>query len=234
MPKPPQLVLLDYQYPTTGVGDSVYLDASVHEQHVTTAEVTTHAVETGSAIADFIRPLPRKLTIEGMITNTPIMGELHPSIIKARKGFKTDASPTDVGGGQAGTIQTAPVGGGQPGNFSALKFSTEYDRVIAAYDSLVAACRGGALFAITTSLTTYQSDIGDRNMACVNFAVPRDVDHANAIMFTADFQEVRIVNSQQTTVQQPGAKQKLGQQPTRQLDPVADAQLLSLAYKAAH
>lgn len=50
---------------------TIELDASVREQHDTTAQVTEHPVERGSNIADHIRAEPRRLTIEGVISNTP-------------------------------------------------------------------------------------------------------------------------------------------------------------------
>jgi hypothetical protein len=50
----------------------IELDAAVSETHTLTANATTHKVERGAAITDHIRPVPVSLTIEGLITNTPI------------------------------------------------------------------------------------------------------------------------------------------------------------------
>lgn len=50
----------------------VELDASISESHELTATATKHRVERGVRIADHVRPEPVVLTIEGLITNTPI------------------------------------------------------------------------------------------------------------------------------------------------------------------
>lgn len=53
------------------IGD-VWLDVSVRETHAITAEVSDHPVEDGAAVSDHVRPQPRSIEIEGLITNTPI------------------------------------------------------------------------------------------------------------------------------------------------------------------
>lgn len=47
------------------------LDASISETHSADADATDHPVEQGSNITDHIRPKPRTLSIEGIISNTP-------------------------------------------------------------------------------------------------------------------------------------------------------------------
>jgi hypothetical protein len=54
-----------------GVGE-VSFDVSVSEVYVTNADVTDHPVEKGSNITDHIRARPLALTIEGIISNTPV------------------------------------------------------------------------------------------------------------------------------------------------------------------
>lgn len=51
----------------------VQFDASIDELHVSTAEVTSHAVEKGPNISDHIRVLPDEITITGVVTNTPVV-----------------------------------------------------------------------------------------------------------------------------------------------------------------
>lgn len=53
------------------IGD-IWIDVSIREQHAYEAEVSEHPVEVGSAIADHVRPLPRSIEIEGLVTNHPI------------------------------------------------------------------------------------------------------------------------------------------------------------------
>jgi hypothetical protein len=53
------------------IGD-IWIDVSVEESHEAEAEVSEHPVEIGANIADHIRPLPRVITIEGIVTNHPL------------------------------------------------------------------------------------------------------------------------------------------------------------------
>lgn len=54
-----------------GVGE-VAFDVSVSEVYKTDADVTDHPVEKGSNITDHIRARPLLLTLEGIISNTPV------------------------------------------------------------------------------------------------------------------------------------------------------------------
>lgn len=53
--------------------DTITVDATVRESHEHVAEVTEHPVESGTEISDNIRMKPRKLTIEGVVSATPVM-----------------------------------------------------------------------------------------------------------------------------------------------------------------
>jgi hypothetical protein len=66
----PQLSLL-YQ-PFNAIIDSLVLDASVKEEHISEVDVTDHPVEQGAAVSDHARPKPEELTIEGVVSNTPL------------------------------------------------------------------------------------------------------------------------------------------------------------------
>lgn len=51
---------------------SIDLDVTQDEAHEWTNDVTTNPVETGSPVADHIQPMPDKLTITGMVSNSAI------------------------------------------------------------------------------------------------------------------------------------------------------------------
>lgn len=53
-------------------GARIPLDAALSQSHEMTAEVTEHAVEDGSLISDNIVNKPRRLRIDGVITDAPI------------------------------------------------------------------------------------------------------------------------------------------------------------------
>lgn len=51
----------------------IQLDASISEDHSVEAEVTEHPVEEGADISDHVRRKPDRLTIQGWISNHPIL-----------------------------------------------------------------------------------------------------------------------------------------------------------------
>lgn len=63
---------------------SVELDASISEGHRSPAQVTTNPVEVGLNVTDHIRALPARLTIRGMVSNSPL----------GRPGLLLDPEPT--------------------------------------------------------------------------------------------------------------------------------------------
>ena len=66
----------------TMIGD-IAIDCTVTETHTSTATVTEHPVESGSNITDHIRPEPVQLSVNGIITNTPIGAQQTQRVISA-------------------------------------------------------------------------------------------------------------------------------------------------------
>lgn len=208
----PQLVQFDFAY-TDDQGNSVtgstVLDASVSEQHTIGAEVTRHQVEKGSDTTDHIRALPQKVSIEGVVTNTPIAAPLSASGITASFGAKDFTV-----GGQKFTAQV-------------LQFSEQFDRVLEVYGDLVRAASFGALVTVTTTLHTYQ------NMAISNFGVPRNAGLGNALRFSIDFSEIRIVETT-TVAALPSEKKKIkngGDKPAKAVDSATEPKKASILDK---
>jgi hypothetical protein len=52
--------------------DGYIIDASVVEEHSFDADVTEHPVESGANIADHVRSKPARVTIDGVVSDTPI------------------------------------------------------------------------------------------------------------------------------------------------------------------
>lgn len=59
--------------PKKGKIGTVTLDCTVSESHKDEVEITDHPVETGSTISDHIRKRPISLSLEGIVTNTPVV-----------------------------------------------------------------------------------------------------------------------------------------------------------------
>lgn len=66
---------------------TIWIDVSISEKHSVGAEVSDHPVERGTNIADHIRPTPRTVQIEGLVTNHPIEQPLsHAGSARALEG----------------------------------------------------------------------------------------------------------------------------------------------------
>jgi hypothetical protein len=108
--------------------DAIVLDASVSETHTAEVEVTEHPVEQGVNIIDHARVKPRRLTIEGLISATPM-------------AF-TEAVAPQSSRGISFVAHTAPVG---------------MDLVTRAYADLLKLRADGTLVTVSTGLETYQN-----------------------------------------------------------------------------
>lgn len=66
----------------------VTLDASIDETHTAESDITDYPVEEGSNVSDNARPKPARLTINGVVTGTPmdITAIALPPSIKAARG----------------------------------------------------------------------------------------------------------------------------------------------------
>lgn len=208
-------VLLSYVMPDNTAG-SIWIDASVSEQHGAQAQVTEHQVESGENLADYIRPMPQKLSLQAHVTNTPITAKT-PSL------EWTGASPNIIGAVTGGSVATqtgqAPstpsFGSGIPRQsmFKSLTFDNSVNRPQLVYEAFVSAVQAGAIWSIFTSLSTYT------NMALTNVSAPRDAASGNAIQFQLDFQQIRVVDSQEVSAL-PKSIQKVhkGKQAAKEAD----------------
>lgn len=86
----------------------IELDAVLSETHGADAEVTKHPVEKGAAVTDHIRPLPRSLRMEGLVSNTPVPKEAREKPdLEARAGTAYKQLMEIIDGGQLITVVTA-------------------------------------------------------------------------------------------------------------------------------
>lgn len=60
---PPQFVMIN----------NFVIDVSIREDHVFDAEVTDYPTESGTSFSDNIRPTPIQVTMEGIVSNTPLI-----------------------------------------------------------------------------------------------------------------------------------------------------------------
>ena len=66
-----EVISIFYPDPKARLGELV-IDAFIHETHTFSSEITEHPIESGSVIGDHVYNMPFALTIDGIISNTPM------------------------------------------------------------------------------------------------------------------------------------------------------------------
>jgi hypothetical protein len=158
------------------IGELV-LDAVLTEKHSYVNEVSQYPVEDGSDINDNIRKLPDEITINGMVSNTPI------DILQASK---TEVVQKTEGGVEVKNLTRSDV----------------LNRVELAQDILLRISgrtingepKDPELVDVVTGLRVY------KNMAITNLEIPRDIAVGQAIKFDAALREVRKVKSESVEI----------------------------------
>lgn len=189
----------------------ITLDVAAKVQHTSTNQVTDHPVEIGSNVSDHIRPDPNVLTIEGVISNTPIFlpsdhignatlvtqtvaadwsGLDNRDTVRGREGTIGDVLPVPrlIGGIGIGGEQIAQIGRDVPGQFTAanvLAFSDEFDRVGECFSELQLIRDTGTLCFVVTHRRNYE------DMAITQLDVADDGTTGHALRFSIAFKQVR-------------------------------------------
>lgn len=176
-----------------GVGDNdkelVPIDVSMSETHERTAQLTQSEIEDGSKITDHVTLDPIKLTIEGVMTDTPIgtaaagVGALSTgaSFVARRIGGEVIGAAVAAGAGLAGSGVLKLLLGGQKSADKAFKFFEEL-------------WENREPLTVVTSIRRYE------NMIITSLSMPRSREVGKGFNFSVSLQELRIVSSEETTI----------------------------------
>jgi hypothetical protein len=181
----PVLTLL-YQ-PFSAIIDALVLDASIKEEHIAEVEVTDHPVEQGAAVTDHARPKPEEVTIEGVVSNTPL-NHFQTLRAESRDGYtwQTSAAVNSVRG-MPGAAESA---------YQQLRDLRDKPRLV----TIVTALRTYDSMVMTSLKVPRDSQIGDVLRFEAKFKQVRVV--TNAVTVVA------------TKVNKTKPQQKLGSKPT--------------------
>jgi hypothetical protein len=190
-------------YEKNGAVVEIEFDAVLRLTPNTSSTATSHPVQKGAPISDHVRPEPLRLSVEAMVTNTPI---------KVPRTQMNGVTGTVTSQGMDVRISTV-VGPGvrQPSSVTvpvtALRFSDKFDRVRDVYRELRAIQDASQPVSIRTMKGS--DDSGNEveahgledyeDMVIVSLSAPRDAQSGSAVAFTFDAQKVRIVDT--TTIQ---------------------------------
>jgi hypothetical protein len=167
--------------------DVITADATVQETHSSEAEITEHPVEVGANITDHIRPKLKRLTIDGIISNTPIgpTGELSDKLHTAALalGISLPSFPTSY-------------------DVDAIKTAAYTTRAKASLEQLQRLVDAAQPIIIHTPLKDYPK------MALESVTVVRDKTVSRGgIRFLAVCKEIRTVETLTTSAQLPSTVQ---------------------------
>ena len=182
-----------------GAAQFIEFDASVNETHVSTVTTTNKAVERGFSVTDHVRQEPDKLSVQAMVSDHPVV---QPGTNVDGAIFKVMSLPLRTSAGKllgsANVLQSDGI------------FSS---RVSSVYNELLAIQRT-KLVSIVTSIRTYD------DMVITNLSTPRNVNSSNAVTFSFDAINIRVVDTNTVVGKQPprrNAKQNKGSQAKKEV-----------------
>src|SRR5215469_8257121 len=161
--------------------DTLELDAAIAEMHSASNEITDHPVEDGADITDHVRVKPDTVTIEGIISNTPVIA----GSARFEGGLETSE--------ENGVLVVSGVGAD----------SLDEARADSAYQQLLKIKEDRLPVVIITELRQYDRMVLER------LNVPRDARVGSALRFSATFREIRTVASQRVQITLPKARAKV-------------------------
>lgn len=162
------------------------LDAALQENHRRSAIVTENEVEDGTTISDHIKLNPETLSLDGIISATPV--SLVTSVIGTGISAGIQAAANALGGGVLGNIGGSLVGAGA-GSIAGLVTGSPRDPADA-FKYLEELFVNRETFEVITALKKYE------NVVIESLDVPRNVTIGNSLRFTINFKQIRIVKSQ--------------------------------------
>lgn len=184
------------------------LDVSLSENHTYESDVTEYPVESGGSVSDNIRPKPIKVSIEGVVSDTPLDSNAANKPVTFADPF---AGPPNTNG--TNTIAAAAAAGitleqnaNTTNNTAPEVVAFLRSEQALAYLKQIWASRDTVT--IRTSLGTFD------NMAMLSFNVPRSKDTTGGLKFTAEFQQIqRVTNGRvRTAIRNGTGKRNRGAQ----------------------
>lgn len=158
--------------------DVINVDATVTENHEASARVTSNPIESGSNVADHVILEPRKLSLDCVVSESPI--RIEQSLIGAAAGAIGGAL-----GGLAGSLATTGIA-----VLGSALLGQETNRSRTTYQKLLELRNRRQPIQVVTGLETYGS------MIITSVGIPRDNKTGRSLRFSLSFEEVTMVDSE--------------------------------------
>lgn len=213
--------MMRLEYELGGVLDHIEFDAVIREQYSSSAQVTEHPVERGSAVTDHIRGMPARISVEAVISNTPLfVPKSHMNGVAGGVRQKQFAVPFTRRNEQ-GQIETGTLAFGA----NLLQFDGFVDRVRDVYGKMHELVVSGAIVDIKGMGDDGKGSYRDfTSMAITSMSAPRESKDGSCITFSFEAVEVRIVDTQKVATPAPkAARANRGKKSKQELDATKDA-----------
>lgn len=173
---------------------TMVLDASLSENHELSAEITDNEIEDGSNVSDHVRLKPQRLTINGLISSSPLTNFSAGigTIVTASTAFVSQAVGPSLLGNVVSTLAGTTIG-----SLAGL-VNLPPRKPEDAYKFLEEIWKKREPFSVVTKLKRYE------NMIITSLSVPRSASVGDSLQFTATLQQVTIVKTQ--TIEIPAFK----------------------------
>lgn len=188
-----------------GVDGAMELDAAKSRGFEAAAEVTELPVETGSPITDHVRPTNPTVSIEGVISNTPIV------------------VPSTQMGGVTRVTRSISLSGQGAGKATVLALSSPVDRRRVCDAILADLVERGAAVTLTTPTRIVE------NLAITRFKVDETAETGQALTFVLELRRLRIATTARAPVP---AVRRLQVPPQRATQPADNRSFLARALDA--
>lgn len=194
-------------------------DAVLSETHTRVATVTKHTVETGVAVTDHVRPEPDELTLEAIVTNTPLprVNDINAVIGPVTLTIPQPNTFYSVSGAIDALATVIGLKPAFPKTLNAIvaSYPSEQDYVSTAYFTLTNLRNNALLLTVRSPRAEYDS------MVLKSVTMTRDTEiGSGAARFRLEMVQVRTVSSSvgaapQPTVAAASPTQNNGSQPPK-------------------
>lgn len=198
---------------STGQTVDVEFDVVTSETYEAVMAITAHPVEKGAPVVDHAREEPKKLSIEGFVSNTPLPSNLTdaernkmaslPVALDYSGANKPQGAPLLSPGGLMQALSSAVdslLGGGDklPETVTAFRAVSDMpDRARDIFEKLEAARTNRSLITASTTLHSVE------NLLIEHVTVARTVESAGGLPFEIGLTQVRIVSSETVSYPKP-------------------------------
>lgn len=192
-------MILIWETPS-GELESIEFDATLRETHSSAATITQHAVESGAAISDHVRPTNVHASFECFVSDSPTQMPLSQMY-----GVRGSIQAVNLEAGNARELVRGAHRSQEAeyedrairATANVLKFDGEFSRVGRVYEQLERLRKDATILTASTLLDTLE------NVVITNLSAPQTAADGDGITFTIELEQIRLAETQFVEVPDP-------------------------------